>query len=235
MWSLLTLSLSAHNTLPIYNSDWLTDALLGAFQSGSLGGNDFLDSLTYHDLNVSNTGNKFEYLLAGNLLSYVIKERTRMTPEELAKTRVFPLLGISDKDYVWQSNRDGMSYSWHGLFMTVRAMAKLGALYLQRGRSNVNHSIVSESFVLDSSRGTLVKPGYGYGLWNVEPVLHPPERPTRYFAGGLGDQVIFVDENLDRIMAITSNNYIPALAGGEVDGSATALSSLVIDPNCSFL
>jgi len=211
----------------------LSDALLGAFNDGSLGGKDFLDSLNYHKLDPLRTGNEFEYLLAGNLLSYVIKERTRMTPEQLAKTAIFPRMGITDEDYVWQSNRDGVSYSWHGLFMTVRAMAKLGMLYLQRGHLNANDTVVDEKFVLDSARGTSINPEYGYGLWNSEPI-YPPERPARYFAGGLGEQTIFVDENLDRVMALTSNNYIPFLAGGEVDNSASVLGDMVSHPDCSF-
>lgn len=214
-------------------SDWLADALLGAFDNGSLGGTDFIDSLTYHKLDPLRTGNEFEYVYFGNLLSYVIEERTRMTPAEFAQMQVFPLMGIREEDYVWQSNGGGVSYAWHGLFMTVRAMAKLGMLYLQRGRPNANDTIVSESFILDSARGTFINASYGYGLWNDEPVY--PERPTRYFAGGFGDQTIFVDENLDRIMALTSNNYIPFLAGGEVDNSAHLLASMASNPDCSFL
>jgi len=141
-----------------------------------------------------------------------------MKPEEFAKSQVFPLLGITDEDFIWHSNRDNVSYSWHGLFMTVRAMAKLGVLYLQRGHPNANDAIVDESFVRDSARGTSINPEYGYGLWNDEAVL-PPDRPTRYAAAGLGHQAIYVDENLGRVMAITCNNYIPFLSGGEVDAS----------------
>jgi len=219
------------------SSDSYSDALFGIFNYGLFGGKDLRDSLNYHDLNTSRTGNEFEYLLGGNLLSYVIKERTRMTPEEFIKTKAFPLMGIADEDFVWQRNRDGMSYSWHGLFMTVRAMAKLGMLYLQRGHPNANDTIVEESFVIDSARGTTINPGYGYGLWSADLSAIPPERPTRYLAGGLGDQMIFVDEILGRVIALTSDNYgkYIGINWGEVDESATALAEMVADPDCSFL
>ena len=115
----------------LYNSDWLSDALLGIFDYGTFGGQSFVDSLTHHLLDPSRSGNTFEYLLGGNILSYAIKERTRMTPEEFAQTQIFPLLGIQEQDYLWQKNREGVSFAWHGMFMTVWAMAKLGMLYLQ--------------------------------------------------------------------------------------------------------
>lgn len=213
-------------------SDWLNDALFGIFNYGTFGGKDFIDSLNYHNLDARLTNNSFSYVLGGNLLSYVIMERTRMTPEEFAKTRIFPKLGITEDDYMWQKNRDGVSYGWHGLFMTVRAMAKLGMLYLQKGHSSATDTIVEEDFLLDSTRGTDINPGYGYNLWIVDEDY--PNPSTRHLAAGFGSNIVYVDETLGRVMALTSNNFVPALAGGEIDNSAQALMALVSDPTCSF-
>lgn len=42
---------------------------------------------------------KYNYVMAGNLLSYVIKEKTGMSSEEYATEKVFPLLGITEVSY----------------------------------------------------------------------------------------------------------------------------------------
>ena len=67
----------------------------------------------------------------------------------------------------------------------------------------------------------------------VDPAF--PERATRYGASGFGGSAIFIDENLDRVIAITSSNYIPPLGEGEIDDSTIALGKIVNDPTCSFL
>lgn len=216
----------------LFSSDWLNDALFGTFEYGTLGGKNFIDSLSYFELDPHRTGNTFEYMLAGNILSYVIKERTRMTPEEFAKTQIFPLLGIYANDSAWHKNFEGVSYAWHGLFMTARAMAKLGMLYLQQGKSSSTHAIIEQEFLWDSTRGTTANPSYGYGLWMG--VNSYPERASKYLAAGFGSNVIYVDEDLGRVLALTSNNYVPQLADGDIDDSTEALSSLVSDASCSF-
>lgn len=164
-----------------------------------------------------------------------------MTPEEFANDRVFPMLGISAEDYQWQVNRDGMPYAWHGLFMTVHAMAKLGMLYLQYGRASMNDTIVNENFVLESTRGTDKDKGgygYGYGLWSKEGDNKYPARATRYCAQGLIHNLICVDENLKRVLAIPSDNFpfLEHLQGGEEDYSSEALMNMMMqkEAECSF-
>lgn len=196
-----------------------------------------LDSINYHKLDPSKTNEEFEYLLGGNLLSYVIAERTCMTPSEFFELKVSPLLGITDADFDWQHNLDGMSYSWHGIFTTVPVLAKLGMLYRQHGRASTDDVIVEESFVLDSTQGTIPNDEYGYGLHLVrENAVDPvyPDRATRYFAGGFGDNSVYVIEDLDRVYALISNNYVPPLAGGVLDDSAIQLGIMLSDPDCSF-
>jgi len=222
--------------------DWSADFTFGAFNFGGFGGLNLVDSLNYHKLDPSRTNKESEYLYGGNLLSYVIAERTRMTPLEFAKMKLFPLLGIDPStDIDWQFNLDGMSFAWHGIFINVPSLAKVGMLYLQHGHASEDDIIVNDSFVLDSTKGTGLKNEYGYygyGVWlgrdhEVDPAF--PERANFYCAGGLGDNVICIDENLDRVFAMTSSNYIPALGGGEIDESMEALAEIVRDPTCSFL
>ena len=121
-------------------------SLIPLFCSNRLGGSDLEDSLTYHVLNTTNIG-KYQYVMAGNLLSYVIKERTGQTPEEYAKEKALPFLGITDADYEWYVNQDQVQTSFHGLKMTTVALSKLGMLYLQNGMANDNKQIVDPSWI----------------------------------------------------------------------------------------
>ena len=94
------LTMTAGLSLP---DDWVADFTLGAFNWGGFGGKNLVDSLNYHKLDPSRTNKESEYLFGGNLLSYVIAERTRMTPLEFAEMKLFPLLGISrSTDVDWQ-------------------------------------------------------------------------------------------------------------------------------------
>jgi hypothetical protein len=155
------------------------------FDYGLFGGFNFRNSLEYLDFNANGQGD-FDYIIASNLLSYVVQARTEMTPEQFAMVEVFPLLGIKPSDCLWYKNLVGVSYAFHGLLMNTNAMAKLGQLYLQGGLAKENERIVSQDWVDEST--SEVEPGSGYGyLWWVE-------HYSIYFAGGMGDQIIGVNE-----------------------------------------
>lgn len=89
----------------------------------TLGGNSGLDCLEYHDIIETNINTVWEYAAVGNLLSYVIKGRTGMTPEEYAELKVFPYLGIGDSNVDWELNADDVNTAWHGMVMDVPSMA----------------------------------------------------------------------------------------------------------------
>jgi CubicO group peptidase (beta-lactamase class C family) len=74
------------------------------------------------------------YYNSGNshLLSAVITRLTGRSAEDFAKARLFGPLGITD--YVWPKDPQGQSYGGWGLSLKPRDMAKIGYLYLRRGR-----------------------------------------------------------------------------------------------------
>ena len=114
--------------------------------SNRLGGSDLQDSLSYHVLNTTKVGD-YHYVMAGNLLSYIIKERTGLNPVEYAKEKVFPFLGITEDDYEWYVNPDKVETAFHGLKMTPVALSKLGMLYLQEGMANDETQVVDPSWI----------------------------------------------------------------------------------------
>lgn len=185
-----------------YIKDALVDAL--PFTDNRLGGKDFQDSLTYHPLNTTNIGS-YAYIMASNLLSYVIQEKTGMMPEDYAKEKVFPFLGIENGDYEWYVNPDQVSTGFHGLKMTTTALSKLGMLYLQDGMANnetqlVDPSWIERSFTIGDERAP-PENKFGYiGWWlGTEPA---------YVTYGFGGQRLGINTETKRVLAILSDTYL---------------------------
>jgi len=82
----------------------------------------FSESLFYHPMLENETG-IFYYLPVGNLVSYLTLNKTGLTPEEYANKKVFPFLGITQDDYEWYINRDGVNLGFHSLQMTTKKLA----------------------------------------------------------------------------------------------------------------
>ena len=138
-------------------------------ESGIVSGNDWLES--YLNAPVSEKpGTKFQYnSLNSYVLSAIITERTGMPMDEYLKPRLFEPLGITD--YLWEKCPRGITKGGWGLFMNTEDMAKLGQLYLNKGKWN-GKQIIPESWAeasvtkkVDSIEGTY---GYGYQLWMEE-------------------------------------------------------------------
>ena len=84
---------------------------LGAFLELALdilnsAGVDLPDSLASSLWNASQKG-EFSYTQPSNILSYVVKEVTGMTPWEYASVDVFPYLGMLPEQVLWGKTRTG--------------------------------------------------------------------------------------------------------------------------------
>jgi len=184
-----------------FMKDVLIDAL--PFNNNRLGGGTFEDSLTYHP-QVPEMLGKYNYVMAGNLMSYIIKEKTGMTSEEYATEKVFPLLGITEDDYEWYDTLDGANTAFHGLKMNVIALSKLAMLYHQGGMANevdqvVDPSWIERSFTLGDAD---VAPGdkFGYIAWWLEP-------GNSVCTYGFGGQRACINPDTNRVFAILSDTY----------------------------
>jgi len=96
-----------------------------------------------------------------------------------------------------------------GLLLTGRDMAKIGLLYLQRGRWR-ERQVVSEAYVLDSTRkhsdgGEPANAGYGY-LWWTKPIS---DGSLAYFAAGHQGQLILNIPNRNLVVALASASSLP--------------------------
>jgi len=94
------------------------------------------------------------------LLAAVMEEATRVSTREFARTHLFEPLGVSSRNWDWQSASGGVAFGGGGLIVTPRAMAKFGYLYLEGGAWN-SQQIVPAGWVAAS----VADPYYGYQWW----------------------------------------------------------------------
>lgn len=169
-------------------------------ESGIVSGNDWLES--YLNAPVSEKpGTKFQYnSLNSYVLSAIITERTEMPMDEYLKPRLFEPLGITD--YLWEKCPRGITKGGWGLFMHTEDMAKLGQLYLNKGKWN-GKQIIPESWAeasvtkkVDSIEGTY---GYGYQLWMEE-------RPGSFEYNGMLGQNVLIYPDVDMVIVTNAGN-----------------------------
>jgi len=188
------------------------------------------------------TKGEFAYLSTSQILSYVIKERTGMTPRELLKSKVMPALGIAEEEYNWLQNEDEVEYGYHGLELTALQMAKFGQLYLQGGKSkpssaldkpqttsrarNVTHEVISKSWIQDTftpyaRESTFFNLNYGYLFWGVTDKM--------YCALGAMGQDICIDQASGRVIVQQRDPDEENPLGGNL-----VMSLVASDPELSF-
>jgi CubicO group peptidase (beta-lactamase class C family) len=164
----------------------------------------------------NNPGEVFDYNNVNtNILSMIISDRSRMTTSEYARKHLFEPLGI--KQYTWRAY-DGYTVGAEGLNLTTRDLAKIGYLYLKKGKWE-NERIVPEKWVEDSTTKQIStgeayrgKPwDYGYQWWL------PQFGEYRVFhAFGVGGQFVCVIPDLDMVIAMTGEHDIN-MAGERMD------------------
>ena len=101
-------------------------------ESGIVSGNDWVASYLNSTVN-GTTGQIFQYNSMNTyMLSAIVTKRTGETLTEYLKPRLFQPLGITK--YFWETCPAGITKGGWGLFLCAEDMAKLGQLYLQKGK-----------------------------------------------------------------------------------------------------
>jgi CubicO group peptidase (beta-lactamase class C family) len=149
-------------------------------------------------------GTHFVYSDAeADLLSVVLSKTVRQSAESFAREMLFDPLGIDRYD--WVDDADGHLAGGSGLSLTARDMAKVGLLYLHRGRWG-DRQIVSEDFVRDSTvkhndGGPPVNAAYGYLWW-----VTTKANRSAFVAAGHNSQLIYVAPSLDLVVAVAAES-----------------------------
>jgi CubicO group peptidase (beta-lactamase class C family) len=158
-------------------------------------------------------GEVFAYsTLDVHLLSAVLTQVTGMSTLAFANRSLLGPLG--SRATAWATDPQGNSIGGSELYLTPRDLAKVGYLYLRRGRWE-DTLLIQEEY-LEASTCTQVFPGgsvvvpdtYGY-LWWVSTV----GPYASFYAIGYGGQTIYVIPALDVVLITTARWDVPADLG----------------------
>jgi CubicO group peptidase (beta-lactamase class C family) len=154
-------------------------------------------------------GTKFLYnSMATFMLSAIIQKVTGEKVIDYLEPRLFKPLGITNKD--WETNPEGINVGGWGLRIRTMDMAKLGQLFLQKGKWN-GKQVLPASWVEEASTAHMIQDrsatqeqrsnsdwlqGYGYQFWR--------SRHNSFRADGAFGQYILIFPELDAVIAITS-------------------------------
>ncbi len=143
-------------------------------------------------------GERFEYCNgASHLLSVIIQKTTNKRTLEFAKKNLFEPLGITDVR--WQSSPQSIDIGWGRMWLKPHDMAKIGWLYLNKGRWG-NKQILPSEWIEVSTRGHIDASRfnhYGYQWW--------VDSAGYYMAVGYGGQSIFVVPAKNIVAVFTSD------------------------------
>mgnify|MGYP003641674717 FL=1 len=155
-------------------------------------------------------GTKFVYNGGGTvLLGKIIRTITGKRIDKWAEEKLFEPLGITD--YYWKETPDGEIDTEGGLYLKAEDLAKIGSLFLNKGKWN-GKQIVSENWVATSTSPLLknVKPqwksvtGYGYQWW--VPEYTDNGKTNIYSANGYGGQYLMITPEYNLIIVFNGWN-----------------------------
>ena len=124
-------------------------------------------------------GEYYNYSNGGShILAAILTKTTKVPVEKYAERHLFSYIGI--KNYKWEKDPQGINHGYSNLELSARDMAKLGLLYLNKGKWDQKQII--SSLWIEKSLKTHSHPnkgrfnpfklypfnGYGYQWWSSE-------------------------------------------------------------------
>jgi CubicO group peptidase (beta-lactamase class C family) len=173
-------------------------------RSGIFGDNDPEfggDKTTQEILNpplYSTPGTTFRYSsYSTNLLSAIINKSTSQKTSDFAKEYLFDPIGISQEDFYWLENSEGINNGGYGLYFTPQAMARIGLLMLNNGMWN-DTQVISENWML---KVATPQPNgfYGYLVWM--------DKYSYHAAGFLGQLIFRIPAYNMTVVFTAASNY----------------------------
>ena len=142
------------------------------------------------------------------ILGAIVKKRTGLFVDEFAENYLFNPLGIST--YNWEIfKQDGYPSTGGSLWLTPRAMAKIGLMVLNNGVFD-GQQVVSQKWIKESTsvqtKTHIEGDNYGYQWWRI--TLNSSENSySTIWANGWGSQFIYIVPQLNVVIVTTGYNY----------------------------
>ena len=148
-------------------------------------------------------GKHFTYQGADpDILNHVLFNTTGKDLAAFTEEHFFTPMGISNA--YWEKSVCGLTKASSGLHMTSRDMIKFGILVLGEGQFN-SKQLLSREWLQTATTPKTRNGNYGYFWWTQNFRLNSQEVTTISARGARG-QFIFVNPDLDLVVAITSSN-----------------------------
>ena len=174
---------------------------------------------------VSKPGTQFAYCsIATQLLSIIITKTTGSKMEVFGKEHLLDPLGITN--YIFTEDKSGFTNGWGDSYWLTSDLAKIGQLYLNRGKW-YGKEIISEKWIEISTKEQISlgngAESYGYKWWI------PNEIVGLYEGRGRGEQrlVVYPKENL--VVVMTGTGFDSGELGGFIINSIESKNPLAIN------
>ena len=139
-------------------------------------------------------GTEYRYeSMTTEILGIIVERATRRKFADYLEEKVWTPLGMESQGYMnYDSKKHHTAHAFGGLALTMRDLAKIGRLYLNRGELN-GKRIVSESWIEQSTSYSRDNEGYHFCWYNTSCIgADKPEYPG-YYAMGIRGQVLYVN------------------------------------------
>lgn len=148
-------------------------------------------------------GERFHYnSMNSYMLARIVVAITGQTLTEFLTPRLFLPLGI--KNFFWEKSPEGIEKGGWGLYMSAESWARLGELYLNRGKHH-GRQILSEDWVIKSTSRQIDTDGakgdfdYGYHVW-------VSKTGSDFLFNGMLGQNVWVIPDKNMVVSMNSGN-----------------------------
>ena len=202
IWQMLKLrELTVENLLTMTSG-------VGFNESGALAGDDWIKGFLSSALN-EQPGKAFSYnSMNSYILSAIVTRLSGKSMQEFLQERIFDKLGIVQS--FWETSPEGVTKGGWGMFIRPEDAARLGLLYLNKGKWK-GEQIISEDFVTRATSKQVENDyfGYGYQLWRGR-------REGSFVFNGMMGQDVHVYPDLDMIIVNFAGDPV-VFQTGQVD------------------
>lgn len=146
-------------------------------------------------------GSAYNYdSMTSEILGVIIERATGCKYADYLREKVWTPLGMESPAFItYDSKKHHTAHAFGGLSMTMRDLAKIGRLYLNRGVWN-GKRIVGESWIEQSTTYSEENQGHHFYWYNTSSVGAKKVEYPGFYANGIRGQILYVNPHKNLIM-----------------------------------